>query len=287
MARRLIVPVPVPETDSAREARSVASPASRAYLPPVMRAALSLALALSLLSACEGERPYGPQPASRETRPESTALGEEAQPLPETERRARMHERLESVDLARTALQRGDLDAARSVASTIAFRLPLDLPPAVREQGDAVPRRALELSAAADLESAGAAFARLAGTCGACHAAAGATWAWDEVPVPDGADLTERMRRHAWASERLWEALLTRDAERFERAAEILAEAPLSGESPPDEERPVGLREIEDRLRAAARDGAAARSMDERVAAYGRIVATCGECHRRIRAIDR
>lgn len=255
---------------------------------PIMRARLRLSLALSLLvaAACEHERPSGPQAASREERPESTAIGEEARPLPSTPRRARMHERFEAVDLARSALQRGDLEAARTVASTIAFQAPFDLPPVVREHGDAVPRRARELGAAEDLTQAGAAFARLAGTCGECHAAAGATWAWDEPPVPDGADLEQRMRRHAWANERLWESLLTRDSERFDRAAEILAEAPLTGEIAPDEERPAGLRDIEERLRAAAREGAAASTMDQRVAAYGRIVATCGECHRAIRAID-
>ncbi|WP_236520009.1 hypothetical protein [Sandaracinus amylolyticus] len=199
-------------------------------------------------------------------------------------RRAHMHERFESIDVARSALQRGDLAATRTIASTIAFRMPIDLPPPVRVHGDAVPRRALALSAAEDLDTASAAFAQLVGTCGACHEAAGATWAWQETPIPEGEDLEPRMQRHAWANERMWEALLTRDPERFDRAASVLAEAPLSGDIAPDEERPAGLREIEERLRDAARDVASATTMDERVTIYGRIVATCGACHARLRA---
>ncbi|WP_157069580.1 hypothetical protein [Sandaracinus amylolyticus] len=192
-------------------------------------------------------------------------------------RRARMHERFESIDVARSALQRGDLEATRTIASTIAFRVPLDLPPPVRVHGDAVPRRALALSAAEDLDTAGIAFAQLVGTCGACHAAADATWTWPETPIPEGDDLEMQMQRHAWAHERMWEALLTRDPARFDRAASVLVGAPLG-----DDAR---VREIGERMRDAARDTERATTIDDRIAIYGRVVARCGACHARLRTL--
>lgn len=251
-----------------------------------MRALTILVIALSLVLGCGRDRPLGPNERSHEQPPEVVALGEDAVPLPETARRARMHERFETVDLARSALMRGDLTAVRNVASTIAFRFPIDLPPAARAHGDRIPSRALALSAAEDLPTAAAAFASLIGTCGACHAESGARWSWDEPPMPDGDDIEARMQRHAWANERMWEALLVASPERFDRAAEVLEAAPLSGETAPDEERPGGIRAIEERLRGAAREARTARTMDDRAAVYGRILATCAGCHARMREID-
>ncbi|MDQ3036948.1 MAG: hypothetical protein M3Y87_31435 [Myxococcota bacterium] len=245
-----------------------------------------LVVSLVLLVACGTDRPLGPNERSHDQPPELVALGEDVTPLPVTARRAHMHARFETVDLARSALMRGDLSAVRSVASTIAFRIPVDLPRAARLHGDRVPRRALALSAAEDLPTAASAFAALVGTCGACHAETGASWSWEQPPLPEGDDLGARMQRHAWAHERMWEALLVASPERFDRAADILAVDPISGDAPPDEEHPEGIRAIEERLRDAARDARDARTMDDRIEIYGRIIATCAGCHARIREIE-
>ena len=117
-------------------------------------------------------------------------------------------------------------------------------------------------------------------------------------PTPEGEDLKMHMRRHYWAVERMWEALLSDSPTTFQAAAGMLAEAPLHGPNTPDSESHAGTTrlayEVHDLAFAAAVEGKAHE--DEYVPRageavegkpttrgqaeiFGRLLSACNQCH--------
>jgi hypothetical protein len=141
-------------------------------------------------------------------------------------------------------------------------------------------------------------FARLSYACGQCHHALDRGPPIKLEPAPEGEDIQMHMRRHYWAVERMWEALLADSTTEFQSAAELLAEAPLHGTRNPDEESHTGVTrlayEVHDLGFAAAVEGKVRE--DEYVPRpgepveddpttwsqaeiFGRLLSTCAECH--------
>ena len=117
-------------------------------------------------------------------------------------------------------------------------------------------------------------------------------------PAPEGEDLKMHMRRHYWAVERMWEALLSDSTSAFQAAAGILAESPLHGPTSPDSDRPPGTTrlayEVHDLAFAAAVEGKAREdeyvpkpgealegkpSTRGQAEIFGRILSACSQCH--------
>lgn len=200
---------------------------------------------------------------------------------------------------ARNALMRGNLAVAQQSMRKLSFFMEHVPPP---EQGEAYARITKELAEevrqAGDLEEACMAFARLSYACGQCHHALDRGPPIKLEPAPEGEDLTMHMKRHYWAVERMWEALLADSTTAFQVAAEMLAEAPLHGPKAPDQERPEGVTrlayEVHDLAFAAAVEGKAGEDEyvprpgepveDEpttrgQAEVFGRILSTCNQCH--------
>jgi hypothetical protein len=209
---------------------------------------------------------------------DASRVSEPAPPPSEPARRERMEGRFEATHGVRAALERGDVEAARVGALAIAVDAH------VAGRADDAPSRARDVALAPDVRAAAAAFGDMLVACGGCHERAGVTMPDLDPSPPETGDLAERMQLHAWASREMCDAIAMGSARRFERAAAALDIAPFSGETPPDEERPEGLRAIEERLRAAARSGP--RTPAERAHVYGVVLGTCADCHSRIRALD-
>lgn len=142
------------------------------------------------------------------------------------------------------------------------------------------------------------AFALLSNACGQCHHALDRGPPMRLDPTPQGEDLKMHMRRHYWAVERMWEALLSDSTSAFQAAAAILAESPLHGSSTPNSARPPGTTrlayEVHDLAFAAAVEGKARE--DEYVPQpgeaveskpttlgqaeiFGRLLSACSQCH--------
>lgn len=142
------------------------------------------------------------------------------------------------------------------------------------------------------------AFARLSYACGQCHHALDRGPPMKLDPAPGGEDLAMHMRRHYWAVERMWEALLADSPPTFQKAARVLAEAPLHGGQEPNAESPPGTTrlayEVHDLAFAAAVEG----STDEddyvpepgepreaepttrgQAEIFGRLLLACSQCH--------
>jgi hypothetical protein len=201
--------------------------------------------------------------------------------------------------VARDALIRGELPVAQQAMRKLAFFMEHVPAPAKGEQYARITHElAQQVREAPDLEEACAAFARLSYACGQCHHALDRGPPIKLEPSPQGEDLQMHMRRHYWAVERMWEALLSDSTAAFQAAAEILAEAPLHGSTPPDEESPAGVTrlayEVHDLAFAAAVEGKVEEEeyvprpgepvQDEpttrgEAEVFGRLLSTCNQCH--------
>lgn len=175
------------------------------------------------------------------------------------------------------ALVRGDLETLRRRIAELDAQ---PLPPAAPESWgpfDAQLREAARgVAAVESLHEAASAMAAVAEACGACHAAVGAgkIYFWPAPPDEDGKVKTA-MRTHQWASERLWEGVTGPFDEAWKRGATALANGRVfSGEV---EE---GLRARDADLRDLGRLAEVMTGLHERALVYGRLLATCADCHR-------
>ena len=200
---------------------------------------------------------------------------------------------------ARNALIKGDLPTAQQAMRKLAFFMEHVPAP---EQGKEYARITHELAGqvreAGDLEEACMAFARLSYACGQCHHALDRGPPIKLEPSPDGEDLKTHMRRHYWAIDRMWEALLSDSPTAFQLAAEMLAESPLHGPQDPNHESHSGVTrlayEVHDLAFAAAVEGKVREdeyvprpgepiegdpSTRGQAEIFGRLLSTCNQCH--------
>ncbi|HKU37240.1 MAG TPA: hypothetical protein VJR89_03815 [Polyangiales bacterium] len=137
-------------------------------------------------------------------------------------------------------------------------------------------------SEAATLEVAAMGVATMARVCGECHRANHAGPALPPVgsdPLERVAadDLNERMARHMWASELLWEGLTGPSDAVWSAGAKALLSAP-------DELAPRLTPGFDAQLQAIKRLGesaAAVETLADRANLYGLLLATCADCHAR------
>lgn len=201
--------------------------------------------------------------------------------------------------VARNALIRGDLPVAQQSMRKLAFFMEhVPFPKEGKEYARITRELVNQVREAADLEEACMAFALLSNACGQCHHALDRGPPMKLGPTPEGQDLKMHMQRHAWAVERMWEALLSDSTSAFQAAAGILAESPLHGPASPDSERPPGTTrlayEVHDLAFAAAVEGKAREDEyvprpGEAVEAkpttrgqaeiFGRLLSACSQCH--------
>ena len=240
------------------------------------------AVAMALLSGCE----CGTKPSERES-----AAPKDFEPI--------MQDHAALSLAARNALIRGDLEVAQQAMRKLSFFMEHVPAPEQGEQYARITQEvAEEVRSAADLEEACMSFARLSYACGQCHHALDRGPPIQLDPAPEGEDQKMHMRRHYWAVERMWEALLGNSTEAFQSAADLLAEAPLHGSHDPDQESHSGVTrlayEVHDLAFAAAVQGKAGD--DEYVAkpgettdddptpwgqaeVFGRLLHACSQCH--------
>ena len=102
------------------------------------------------------------------------------------------------------------------------------LPGAGRRSTRGSPKElATQVREASDYEEACMAFARLSYACGQCHHALDRGPPIKLEPAPAGEDLKMHMRRHYWAVERMWEALLSDSPRRLSDGRRNAGRSPL------------------------------------------------------------
>src|SRR6185295_1100568 len=80
------------------------------------------------------------------------------------------------------------------------------------------------------ISRAAAATADLGVSCGLCHQQRGGPRASKETDPGEGTSVESRMRRHVWATERLWEGLYVPSDDAWNAGAQALSTAPFPSE---------------------------------------------------------
>jgi cytochrome c553 len=193
--------------------------------------------------------------------------------------RFHMHENFGLLRAIEKLLLRGNLDDARALASGIAAGPDEPGLSQFAAQATLVRTRAEILARATRLDDACRAEARVADACAGCHAAAGAVPQFrPPAPVPhDAPSMEARMKRHLWATDRLWEGIVGGDQESWRTGLDILAASPTP-EMQPTPERAKLARRMQ-QLADAARRGNRTDAPVERATSYGEILVTCASCH--------
>lgn len=205
-----------------------------------------------------------PKPVVEEPKPESSELQWD------------MRHHFELATQARDGVIRGKLDVARTAGQQLAQHYDGRLPEAWQPQLAEMRRAATATMEAPNLDAAGVAVAELAQACGSCHGALGTgpRFPTEDLP-PEGTELRDKMARHQWAADRMWEGLIAPDDALYAAGARALTQAPVWGtEALPDE-----VAQIEAGVRTSAEHASEAPSTDVRVVAYGQLLATCARCH--------
>lgn len=245
---------------------------------------LALVTTAVTLGCVNHRRPAEPEPAAEWMSPHVPWLG--AQPRPAALVRfkdpieARYHMRMHFGDLriVEQALVAGRLAEALSVAYLLT-RSTQD-PGLARwvAQSRRVHAAALELTKSQDVEEALRRLPRVAVECAGCHVAADSAPTFPPPPaLPLDQPTSEaRMARHAWAADRLWEAIVGNDGDRWSRGLAVLAEAPLPRAILSDGSNSAANLQVYARSQLDMRG---ATSIDDRARTYGEMLILCARCH--------
>ena len=125
---------------------------------------------------------------------------------------------------------------------------------------------------------AAAATADLGVSCGMCHQRHGGPKASNEPAPAPGTSIESRMKRHVWATERLWEGLIVPSNEAWAAGAQALSTDPFPGEVLSD--GGVYARSAAGDFARLAAGAPAKKTPEQRAALYAELLVTCGTCHR-------
>jgi hypothetical protein len=186
---------------------------------------------------------------------------------------------------SRDAVINGVLEALREPMDAIAhFDYSATTPEEWMPRVSRMQAAARVTASAESLTIAAAGVAAMARECGDCHAEHrkspyfGPDIRAPKSPPPDS--LGERMQRHIWAADRMWEGLTAPSNEAWNAGASALARAP--GGSPASElPLPADFVERLSALREVGKRALQARRSEQRAKAYGLLIASCADCHAR------
>jgi cytochrome c553 len=203
---------------------------------------------------------------------------------PDASLRDHMDQHLGVVQRLQEAVVRGRLDEARASARWIAEH------PEHLELADAAARvaemraTAQALVDAPDLREVASQLASLGRVCARCHEERGAitTFAWEPEP-PDGDALTAQMRRHQWASARLWEGVIGPSDGPWRDGAKAMARMRLDVGALAAGPHGALVREASTRVRSLASQAAGLEDNDARANLYREMLEACVACHQAVR----
>lgn len=187
--------------------------------------------------------------------------------------------------LIRKAVIDGRPEQASNPATVIANTQDLDaLPPGWRPFVQDMRQSAQRIINGTTVATVSAATADLGVACGACHLEHGGPPASLD-PAPDaGTSVASRMKRHGWATERLWEGLAVPSSEAWQLGTETLSADPFPKEVL-DQGGIDAKTAAADFTRLVAK-APAQKTVHEQAAIYAELLLTCGACHRAFEPVD-
>jgi cytochrome c553 len=193
-----------------------------------------------------------------------------------------MHRQLNRTVDIQTGVVLGDLERAQRAASWIATREEQEpLPPQGDPYLEEIRNLASSIVGTDDLPTVAASVGQIAGACGSCHqATGGGPYFVVRSAQPEGESQAERMIRHLWAADRMWEGIVGPSDEAWRAGARALAESePVfsqviqAANSPPEAERSLSS------VTTLARQALTVTDQGDRAEVYGQILNTCNACH--------
>jgi cytochrome c556 len=196
-------------------------------------------------------------------------------PDPEASGMSHMYVHYARVGEIHSAVVDGSIDDTRSPARWLATHRAEEFPAGGQEALEAMRNEARIIAAEDDLAGLGRAVARMGNACGSCHSALGSGPNITVVePPPMSSVPSESMKRHAWASDRLWEGLVGPSAAAWAAGAGALGSSPMDfGTNDP-------ANRLAMRVQGLSEKAAAASTPRDRAAVYGDLLETCSLCHR-------
>lgn len=195
-----------------------------------------------------------------------------------------MRDHFHQIIQIRDGLIAGDLHSMKQPAAWLAQHGgPMNGPVSWKPYRAELRRLGSEVLGTSDLPDAARDTARMAAVCGLCHRSAGAPVAlFMPALVEQAGDLTSnRMKRHKWAIDRLWDGLVAPSDTAWRVGAEVLLDAPLvPGDVAADGPIEPGLAQRIGRVHRLAGAARGARQPGERAALMGELLGTCAGCHR-------
>ena len=183
---------------------------------------------------------------------------------------------------AQTAVIQGRMERAREAARRIASAGAVEAP---SPEGEAMERRLRQAAArTAGAEGSGEVAegtAAMGAACGSCHVTVGGgpVFSPNLPPIQPSAGAPERaqrMLRHAWAADRMWEGLIGPSDQRWRAGAEALVDLPPEIAGIPSRQDTGGWSRL---LPALGEQALEASDQDGRAEVYGSLLETCGSCH--------
>jgi hypothetical protein len=181
--------------------------------------------------------------------------------------------------LIRQAVIAGTPEQAANPATVLAMIQNLDdLPPGWQKFVERMQQAAKRITDSTSSAQAAAATADLGVACGQCHSQQGGPAVSSEPPPAEGTSVEQRMKRHAWATDRLWEGLVVPSSEAWNAGSKALVGAPFPREVL--QRGGVHARSAASDFTKLVAEAPNKKTAEERAALYAELLMTCGTCHR-------
>jgi hypothetical protein len=192
------------------------------------------------------------------------------------ERLMRMH--FKETAQIRTAIINGSLPETVAPAAALGKMEGLGTVPAAwRPSIDAMQGAARRIGQSSDMPGAAAALADVGAACGSCHRGLGGPKGKFD-PAPTGDDsMSGRMKRHVWATERLWEGLYVPSDASWKAGVDALSGEPFAKDLL--DKGGVHARSSAARFKTLVATAGSKQKVDDRAKLYAALLETCSACH--------
>jgi len=200
------------------------------------------------------------------------------EPPPRTPLAGAMREHFKDTETIRAAVIHGPLSKAVAPAKALVdLAGDAQLPPAWQPWAERVKEISSRISASPDVSTTAAATADIGLTCGGCHSGGKGPRVKEAQPPPAGDTLVARMKRHSWATERLWEGLYVPSEASWRTGVAGLE----GGEFPPDILKKGGVhaRTAASQFKALVTKAKDQKTPEGRASVYAALLETCASCH--------
>lgn len=190
-----------------------------------------------------------------------------------------MRSHFREANAIRAAVINGALADAVAPADALAKTEGLGkIPPQWQSSIDVLQYAAKRIQHGSDVPAAAAAISDIGIACGACHKAGGGPKVKVDAPPAVDGTLASRMRRHVWATDRLWEGIFVPSDESWKAGADALA-----GSEPFPKEvldrGDVHARSAASRFKTLVATASSKKTPADRGQLYASMLETCGACH--------